>query len=162
MEIANLILRHIVNFPMLRSWRIKIYKLLGATLHKNAFIAKGVNVIGNYNNICCKENATIECGNFIVARDKVILGKNTTLAYNVTILTSANPNYPYNKLATIYPSVTKPVTIGDDVWIGACAVILPGITIGDFCVVAAGAVVVKDVPPHCLVAGCPAKIIKKI
>ena len=57
---------------------------------------------------------------------------------------------------------TKPVIIGDDVWIGANAVILPGVTIGKHCVVAGGAVVTKDVPDHSLVAGVPAKLIKQI
>ena len=57
---------------------------------------------------------------------------------------------------------TNPVTIGDDIWIGANAVILPGVHIGSHCVVAAGAVVTKDVPPHSLVAGVPAKVIKQI
>ena len=54
------------------------------------------------------------------------------------------------------------VVIGDDVWIGANAVILPGVTIGSHVVVAAGAVVTKDVPANTLVGGVPAKIIKKI
>jgi acetyltransferase-like isoleucine patch superfamily enzyme len=57
---------------------------------------------------------------------------------------------------------TNPVTIEDDVWVGANAVILPGVTIGNHCVVAAGAVVTKEVPPHSLVAGVPAKVIKNI
>ncbi len=52
--------------------------------------------------------------------------------------------------------------IGDDIWIGANAVILPGVTIGSHSVVAAGSVVTKDVPPHSLVAGVPAKIIRQI
>ena len=57
---------------------------------------------------------------------------------------------------------TQPVVIGDDVWIGANAVILPGVTIGRHCVVAAGAVVTKDVPDNTVVGGVPAKIIKKL
>ena len=57
---------------------------------------------------------------------------------------------------------TKPIIIGDDVWIGANAVILPGVTIGKHCVVAAGAVVTKDVPDNTIVGGVPAKEIKKI
>ena len=57
---------------------------------------------------------------------------------------------------------TNPVTIEDDVWVGANAVILPGVTIGEHCVIAAGAVVTKDVPHHSLVAGIPAKVIKQI
>jgi acetyltransferase-like isoleucine patch superfamily enzyme len=57
---------------------------------------------------------------------------------------------------------TSPVVIGNDVWIGANAVILPGVTIGSHAVVAAGAVVTKDVPGNCIVAGVPAKIIKRL
>ena len=55
----------------------------------------------------------------------------------------------------------KPVKIGCRVWIGSHATILPGVTIGDNAVVAAGAVVTKDVEPNMVVAGVPAKVIKK-
>lgn len=55
----------------------------------------------------------------------------------------------------------KPTNIGRDVWIGANAVIISGTTIGDGAVVAAGAVVTKDVEPFCVVAGIPARVIKK-
>jgi acetyltransferase-like isoleucine patch superfamily enzyme len=54
------------------------------------------------------------------------------------------------------------ITIGDDVWIGASAVITDGVEIGEGAVVAAGAVVTKDVPPHTVVAGVPAEVVKKI
>ena len=58
--------------------------------------------------------------------------------------------------------IAKPVTIGNDVWIGANCTILPGVTIGNNVVVAAGAVVTKDVPDNCVAGGVPAKIIKEI
>ena len=54
----------------------------------------------------------------------------------------------------------KPVTIGDNVWIGGRAIINPGVTIGDNAVIASGAVVTKDVPNNVVVGGNPAKIIK--
>lgn len=54
-----------------------------------------------------------------------------------------------------------PVIIGDDVWIGTNAIILKGITIGDGAVIAAGSVVTHSVPPKCLVAGVPAKVIRE-
>ena len=57
---------------------------------------------------------------------------------------------------------TKPIVIEDDVWIGANAVILPGVTIGKHVVVAAGAVVTKDVPDNCIVGGVPAKMMKSL
>ncbi|WP_339924970.1 sugar O-acetyltransferase [uncultured Cyclobacterium sp.] len=56
----------------------------------------------------------------------------------------------------------KPVTIGDDVWVGGGAIICPGVTIGDRSIVAAGAVVTRDVPADVIVGGNPAKIIKNI
>ncbi|SDJ15525.1 maltose acetyltransferase domain-containing protein [Salimicrobium halophilum] len=56
----------------------------------------------------------------------------------------------------------KPVTIGDDVWLGGSAVINPGVRIGDRAVVAAGAVVTKDVPADTVVGGNPARVIKEI
>lgn len=54
----------------------------------------------------------------------------------------------------------KPVTVGDDVWIGQRALILPGVSIGTGAIVAAGSVVTRDVPPFAVVAGNPAKVIK--
>lgn len=55
----------------------------------------------------------------------------------------------------------KPVTIGNDVWIGRRVMIMPGVSIGNGCVIGAGAVVTKDVPDYCVVAGVPAKIVKE-
>lgn len=58
--------------------------------------------------------------------------------------------------------IAKPVTIGNDVWIGGNVTILPGVTIGNNVVVAAGAVVTKDIPDNCVVGGVPEKKIKDI
>ena len=55
----------------------------------------------------------------------------------------------------------KPVTIGNDVWIGDRVVILPGVTIGDGCIISAGAVVIHDIPAYSIAAGVPAKVIGK-
>ena len=92
----------------------------------------------------------------------VEIGNNVNLAQGITV-TALNHNFSDTKKRIDEQGVsTNPVTIEDDVWVGANAVILPGVTIGEHCVVAAGAVVTKDVPPHSLVAGVPAKVIKKI
>jgi acetyltransferase-like isoleucine patch superfamily enzyme len=92
----------------------------------------------------------------------VDIGNHVNLAQGITV-TALNHNFSdTNKRIDEQGVSTNPVTIEDDVWVGANAVILPGVTIGEHCVVAAGAVVTKDVPPHSLVAGVPAKVIKKI
>jgi len=92
----------------------------------------------------------------------VEIGSHVNLAQGITV-TALNHNFSdTNKRIDEQGVSTNPVTIEDDVWVGANAVILPGVTIGKHCVVAAGAVVTKDVPPHSLVAGVPAKVIKNI
>jgi acetyltransferase-like isoleucine patch superfamily enzyme len=92
----------------------------------------------------------------------VIIGSHVNLAQGITI-TALNHNFENSKKRIDEQGVsTSAVVIEDDIWIGANAVVLPGVTIGHHSVVAAGAVVTKDVPPHSLVAGVPAKIIKQI
>lgn len=92
----------------------------------------------------------------------VNIGSHVNLAQGITV-TALNHNFDdTNKRIDEQGVSTTPVTIEDDVWIGANAVVLPGVIIGKHCVVAAGAVVTKNVPPHSLVAGVPAKIIKQI
>lgn len=92
----------------------------------------------------------------------VDIGNHVNLAQGITV-TALNHNFSdTNKRIDEQGVSTNPVTIEDDVWVGANAVILPGVTIGEHCVVAAGAIVTKDVPPHSLVAGVPAKVIKEI
>lgn len=56
----------------------------------------------------------------------------------------------------------KPITVGNDVWVGGSAILLPGVTVGDRSVVGAGSVVTRDVPPDCVVAGNPARVIRRL
>lgn len=92
----------------------------------------------------------------------VCIGSHVNLAQGITV-TALNHIFKDSSRRIDEQGVsTKPVVIGDDVWIGANAVILPGVTIGSHCVVAAGAVVTKDIPDHTLVGGIPAKVIKNI
>ena len=92
----------------------------------------------------------------------VCIGSHVHLAQGITV-TALNHRYDDKKRRIDEQGVsTQLVVISDDVWIGANAVILPGVTIGRHAVVAAGAVVTKDVPDYCMVGGVPAKIIKNI
>ena len=92
----------------------------------------------------------------------VTIGHHVNLAQGITI-TALNHNFEDKSQRIDSQGIsTSQIAIGDDIWIGANAVVLPGVSIGNHSVVAAGAVVTKNVPPHSLVAGVPAKIIKEI
>ena len=92
----------------------------------------------------------------------VTIGSHVNLAQGITV-TALNHNFTDTEKRIDEQGVsTSPVTIEDDIWIGANATILSGVKIGQHSVIAAGAVVTKDVPPHSLVAGVPAKVIKQI
>ena len=92
----------------------------------------------------------------------VVIGSHVNLAQGITV-TALNHNFQDTTKQIDEQGIsTKSVVISDDVWIGANAVILPGVTIGHHAVVAAGAVVTNDVPDNCVVAGVPAKIIKDL
>jgi len=92
----------------------------------------------------------------------VTIGNHVNLAQGITV-TALNHNFIDTTLRIDEQGIsTNPVVIGDDVWIGANAVILPGVTIGRHVVIAAGAVVTKDVPDNCVVGGIPAKVLKDL
>ena len=107
-------------------------------------------VVGNnvFINACCK----FQDQGGIVIGNGVLIGHNVTLA---TLNHDERPQFRQN----IYP---KPIKIGDNVWIGSNATILQGVTIGDGAIIGANAVVTKDIPENTIVAGVPAKIIRKV
>lgn len=91
---------------------------------------------------------------------KIRIGNNCMLAPGVHIYTATHPLDPHARNSG--KELGKPVTIGDNVWIGGRAVINPGVTIGNNAVIASGSVVVKDVPANTVVGGNPARVLKKI
>ncbi|WP_321951196.1 DapH/DapD/GlmU-related protein [Burkholderia cenocepacia] len=87
------------------------------------------------------------------------IGDDVMIGPNVSLITSGHPVEPSRRRDGV---VAKPIVIGRNVWIGAGATIIGGVTIGENAVVAAAAVVTRDVPPNTLVGGNPAKVIRSI
>jgi len=99
-------------------------------------------------------------GCIIVAHKRVSIGERCRFGYYVIILdTDMHRLEPERRGEVPEPA---PVTIENDVWVGSRAMIMPGVTLGAGCVVAAGSIVTKDVPPRSVVAGVPAKVIRVI
>ena len=89
---------------------------------------------------------------------KVKIGSRTLFGPNVQIYTATHPLDSATRATGL--EFAKPVTIGDDVWVGGSVVICPGVTIGDRVVIGAGSVVTKDIPDDAVAAGNPCKVIR--
>ncbi|RMG57869.1 MAG: acyltransferase [Deltaproteobacteria bacterium] len=109
---------------------------------------RGYVEIGDYTHI--NHRTEIHC------KKKVIIGKYCSIAWDVIIMDT-----DYHGIGT-NPRVDKPVILEESVWVGNNAIITKGVTIGRGAIVAAGSVVVKDVPPFTIVGGNPAKPLKEI
>ncbi|MEK4967869.1 sugar O-acetyltransferase [Cytobacillus sp. FSL R7-0696] len=109
-------------------------------------------------NIKVGKNVFINSGCRFQDQGGITIGDGVLIGHNV-VLATLNHDIDPRKRGTMHPA---PITIGNDVWIGANATVVPGVTIGDGAIIAAGAVVTKDVPQNVIVGGVPAKILKKI
>lgn len=125
------------------SLRIFMYKNCGYKIGKHTYIAEGLTVAEKLEDI-----------------DNLIIGDRVAIGPNVTLLTSSDPN---NSRIRPYVKIQRGrILIEDDAWLGAGSIIMPDITIGRGAVVGAGSVVTKNVEPYNIIAGVPAKTIKKV
>ena len=135
------------------AWARKILEECGKNVNveKNAFFTPDLK-IGNQSGL------GINCELY----GPITIGDNVMMGPDVVIYTSGHAHdridIPMNRQGN---TEAMPVTIGNDVWIGRRVMIMPGVNIGDGCIIAAGAVVTKDVPPYSIAGGVPAKVVKK-
>lgn len=110
------------------------------------------------------DHSNIGAGVVISVCQEVTIGAHVRVSNGVMI--ADNPGHPTDaverRTRPVRPEQVKPVRIGDDVWIGSHAIILPGVTIGDGAIVAAGAVVTRDVEAGTVVAGNPARVVRHL
>lgn len=90
----------------------------------------------------------------------ITIGEDCQIGPNVQLLTPTHPVEPQPRRVRL--EAAQPITIGDNVWLGGGAIVLPGVSIGDNSVIGAGAVVTKDIPANSVAVGNPARVIKEI
>jgi acetyltransferase-like isoleucine patch superfamily enzyme len=122
--------------------RIALYRLMGVRIGRGCYVGFHVELDTNHPEL-------IEIGDGVTISHRCILV--THMATD-----AATP------LRALYPGIAAPVRIADGAWLCVGAIVLPGVTIGRNAVVAAGAVVNRDVPPGTLVAGVPARVVKDL
>lgn len=126
----------------------KLYILPGTTLCYPYKMEIGYNVFINRNA-------------YITARANITIGDNVLIGPGVIINSGMHRYKDKNKLIRDQGHEIKPIIIGNDVWIGANAVIMPGVFIGDGSVIGAGAIVTRSIPSYSVAVGIPARIIKE-
>jgi maltose O-acetyltransferase len=105
-------------------------------------------------------------GEDLIIRDErsdwgmVTIGHRVAIADRVTLVVASNANF--SRIRNLIGEVHRPIVIEDDAWLGAGVIVLPSVTIGRGAVVGAGAVVTRDVPSFTVVAGVPARPVKKL
>ena len=139
-------------------WQDMPAELLGKTGNSFTFIQTFYCDYGS--NIEIGENFFANYCFTVLDEAKVTIGDNVFIAPNVSIYTAGHPIDPAER--NTLAEYAKPVTIGNNVWIGGSVTIVPGVTIGDNVTVGAGSVVVKDIPSDCVAAGNPCRVIRKI
>ncbi len=128
--------------------------------------AKNCSISGA-KNLHIGTNVSLSSATILCTRAKLIIGDDVMFGPHVTVVTGDHRiDIPDRPMISIKDSEKLPendqdVVIENDVWVGANAIILKGVTIGTGSVICAGAVVTKDVPPYSIVGGVPAKVIKK-
>ena len=138
--------------------------------HKHAILIKKNTRIGRNTRISAGfdgkiqigKNVLIDDASFVMAQEKIIIGNNTWIAAG-SFITDFNHRYKdNNKLISEQGYDTKPIVIGENVWVGAHSVLLPGVNIGDRVVIGAGSIVTKNIPANSVAVGNPARVIKRI
>ena len=137
----------------------KILRQLLGSLGINPFIEAPVHFSYGYNT-SIGSNFYANFNLVIVDDGEVHIGDNVMCAPNVTIATTGHPLHP--EIRRHGAQFSLPVTIGDDVWLGANVVVLPGVTIGAGSVIGAGSIVTRDIPEMVLAFGVPCRVVRAI
>lgn len=135
--------------------RVALLRRLAGRCGRNINVLSGAE-IGAPHNLEIGDNSAIGLGCYLSCLDKVRIGERVLMGPGVMIYTSNHVWDPNGRTYFRQGEQLAPVAIGDDAWIGARAILLPGVVIGKGCTVAAGAVVTKNTSDYSVMAGVPA------
>jgi acetyltransferase-like isoleucine patch superfamily enzyme len=147
----------------------KIYGKIGfgsghgnISVGKNCLLNRGILFSANRKSfISIGNHCSVQIGTHIISLYSITIGDNTRIGEYVSIR-DQNHNFAENNVPIRKQGFTgSPITIGKDVWIGRGSIIMPGVTLGDGCIVGANSVVTKSFGDYSIVVGVPAKLIKK-
>lgn len=119
-------------------------------------------VTGDYRHLTMGQHAYLGKGCFLDLVEAITIEDEAAVSGVCVLLTHGDPGTGRFMERTYFPRVTGPIRIGRRAWIGAGAVLLPGVTVGECSVVGAGAVVVGDVEPFTVVGGVPARLLRRL
>ena len=140
-RLAKKVLKRQAQNAFFPGWRIRLLRGCGFEIGRDVYIADGLVIVEE-----------------LAERGNVRIGDRVSIAPRVTLVTSSHPNR--SRIRPVAPVTAGPIVIEADAWIGANAIILPGVRVGRGAVIGAASVVTTDVPPLHVVAGQPARTIR--
>lgn len=138
-RLLKLLAKQLPGYQIRRS----LLRLAGYTIGKDVYIGEDLIIIDE-----------------LEPRSPLYIGNRVAIAERVTLVIASRPNF--SSISPYVPTAYGPITIKDDAWLGTGVIVLPNVTIGQGAVVGASSLVTKDVPPFTIVAGVPAKTLRKI
>ncbi|MBR1860020.1 MAG: sugar O-acetyltransferase, partial [Selenomonadaceae bacterium] len=148
------------NSPKRASERQQLMKEMLGSVGSNCYMESPFHANWGGRNLFLGNNVYINFNLTVVDDVEIIVGDYVMFGPNVTIATANHPIDP--ALRQKGYQYAKKITIGNNVWIGANAVILPGVTIGENSIIGAGSIVTKDIPPNVVAVGNPCRVMRSI
>jgi len=145
--------------PVTNGIKSRVMTLRGAKVGKRVKLLQGIS-IDRFWQLEIGDDVSIASNVLLIARGGIKIGDRSMIGHGSKLVSASHNIPPDRKPIRFSGAYLKEILIGNDVWIGVQSVILPGVTVGEGAIVAAGAVATKDVEPFTVVGGVPARLIR--